>query len=245
MGILAYSIADTIGFIEISNPPDNSLSDPIFEDETRLSTFLDSPELKAVLVRGRGRHFCNGADLDSLKSQIRSNPDFASRLDKGKRLLDLFSNATIPVLACITGGCLGAGLELALSCHFRFASTNAMLGFPEASLRLMPGFGGTQTSLASVTRSRLIDLIVSSRLINGEEAHSIGLVDACSPTQTVEKDSLEFLASLVQDRPQALIRCIMCSIRNSHALPRHEAMRRESEMFVDLAHTAGAIPGVD
>jgi enoyl-CoA hydratase len=243
MGILTYSIVDTIGFIEISNPPGNSLPDPVFEDETRLGRFLNSPELKAVMVKGRGRNFCNGADIDSLKTRVLTDTEFSSALDKGKKLLALFSNATVPVLACITGGCLGAGLELALSCHFRFASASAMLGFPEASLRLLPGFGGTQISLPTLSRSGLIELIISSRLIDGNEAHAMGLVDACEPHRDVMKKSLAFLNSLVGHRSHSLIRSIMISIRNGHTLSRQEALRKESELFLMLARENNSIPG--
>jgi enoyl-CoA hydratase len=243
MAFLTYSIADSIGTIELSNPPDNSLSSPVFEDETRLAAFLDSPELKAVMVMGHGRNFCTGAGVDSIKSRVRAGDDFASDLDKGKMLLDLFFNATVPVLACITGGCLGAGLELALSCHFRYASRTALLGFPESSLRLMPGFGGTQTSLPVLGRSRLMELIISSRLISGEEAHSVGLVDDCVPQRTVRMKSLEFLHSLVDNRSHMLIRSIMRSIQNGRTLPRQQALRQESELFVNLARTSAATSG--
>jgi enoyl-CoA hydratase len=235
MSILNYSISDSIGFIEISNPPYNSLPDPVFEDEKRLKEFFRTPELKAVIVKGRGRHFCHGADLDALKRGIQSNPDFPRLLDKGKKLLGLLSEATVPVAACIRGGCLGAGLELALSCHFRFAAGTAMLGFPEISLRLMPGFGGTQVNLPMLSRPRLMGLILSGRLVSGEEALSLGIVDATAPLRDIEKKTIDFLQSLVADRSPQLIRSIMQSIHYSRLLPRQEALRRESELFFQVA----------
>jgi enoyl-CoA hydratase len=239
MTLLRYSITDDIGFITISNPPHNLLSDPVFEDEGRLSDFLGSPQIKAVIVSGEGRHFCLGADPDSLKRQTAATADFPSLLDKGKRLLGLISTATVPVVACIKGGCMGAGLELALSCHFRFASRTAMLGFPETSLRLMPGLGGTQVSLQTLGRSRLIELILSARLINGDEALSSGLVDACAPQGEIGHKAIDFARSLVADRPVLLIRSIMQSIHNSRLLPRREALARESELFFEMVRHGG------
>jgi enoyl-CoA hydratase len=240
MTILRYSITDDIGFITISNPPHNVLPDPVFEDERRLRDFLGLPQLKAVMISGEGRHFCNGADLDSLKRQAaEGSADFPRLLDKGKQLLGLFSEATVPVVACIRGGCLGAGLELALSCHFRFASRTAMLGFPETSLRLMPGLGGTQVSLRTLGRSRLIELILSARLINGEEAFLSGLVDACAPQGEIEHKAMAFIRSLVSDRPPLLVRTIMQSIHNSLLLPRQEALARESELFFEMVRHGG------
>jgi enoyl-CoA hydratase len=241
MTLLRYSIANDIGLITISNPPYNVLLDPVFEDEERLRNFLGLPQIKAVMISGEGRHFCHGADLSSLKRQAaaESPADFSLLLDKGKQLLGLISEATVPVVACIRGGCLGAGLELALSCHFRFASRTAMLGFPETSLRLMPGLGGTQVSLRTLGRARLIELILSARLINGEEALSSGLVDACAPQGEIEHKAMDFIRSLVADRPVSLIRSIMQSIHNSRLLPWQEALTRESELFFDMVRHGG------
>jgi enoyl-CoA hydratase len=239
MSLLNYSITDAIGFIEISNPPGNTLFDPMFEDERRLAEFLGSPELKAVILKGNGRNFCLGADKEAMKKRIGADTDFAAALDKGKNLLSLFSTATVPVAACIRGGCLGAGLELALSCHFRFAACTAMLGFPETSLRLMPGLGGTQVSLRTLGRSRLIELILSARLINGDEALAAGLIDACAPQRDIERKALDFIKALVADRSPLIVRSIMQSIHNSRLLPRQEALRRESELFFHVARHAG------
>jgi enoyl-CoA hydratase len=243
MTTLKYSIIDSIGSIEISNPPYNTLRHPVFEDEKNLRNFLGSHELRAVIVSGKGRHFCGGADPDSLKRQIRDAAGLPALLDKGKKLLGLLSEATVPVVACIKGGCLGAGLELALSCHFRFAANTAMLGFPETSLRLMPGLGGTQVSLPMLGRSRLIELILSARLISGEEARASGLVDASASHRDIGKMAMDFAKSLIADRPPIVIRSIMQSITNSRLLPRQDSLRRESELFMRLAQQVAKSSG--
>ncbi|MEJ2544817.1 MAG: enoyl-CoA hydratase/isomerase family protein, partial [Calditrichaceae bacterium] len=142
---------------------------------------------------------------------------------------------SIPVVAAVQGSCLGAGLEIAMSCHFVFASKNAMFGFPEAGIQLMPGFSGTVFSKNRLKRKDIIELILSTKLINGEEASKIGLVDQIFPGNALLAQSISYLQTLTVNKPAHLIRTIMQSINNSERLSRDEALKIETENFVKLA----------
>ena len=86
-------------------------------------------------------------------------------------------NKNILVVAAIGGCCLGAGLELALACHYRVCATNATLGFPESSFGLMPGCGGTIRLPALVGRAAAMRMILDAQSVRAEEARAMGLVD--------------------------------------------------------------------
>lgn len=232
---VTYSTDGSLGTITLSAPPQNRLCHPVFADITELSTFLATPEIKAVTIRGEGSHFCAGADVGTLRDQARDPEQLASWLAHGKTLLQAISGATVPVLALLRGSCLGAGLEIALACHFRYASESAVLGFPETELGLMPGFGGTSAAPSLISRGAVVELILSGRMVRAPEAFDLGLVDRVLPTREIEAEAVSFLRSLTDSRPAALIRAAMESIRNGQRLPREEALRRETELFAELA----------
>lgn len=99
---------------------------------------------KVIVLTGRGeKAFVAGADISEFAD---FNVDEGGKLAaKGQKLLfDFVENLSTPVIAAINGFALGGGLELAMSCHFRIASTNAKMGLPEVSLGVIPGYGGTQ-----------------------------------------------------------------------------------------------------
>jgi enoyl-CoA hydratase len=232
---LLFGTEGELGTIRLSNPPHNRLTHPVFADRSELTRFLDRPELKAVMVTGEGRNFCAGADLAALREQVGEGESFAGLLDEGKALLETLGNAPVPVMAVIRGSCLGAGLEIALACHFRFASSSAMLGFPEAEQGLMPGFGATVDRARPVTRGVMLGMILSGRMVSGDEARDMGLVDWSGPRARLEAEAVRFLKGLTTDRDPHLIRAVMQSLRNATELPRQEALRRESLLFYEVA----------
>jgi len=165
-------------------------------------------------------------------------------MDTGKNIISAIQQCPIPVIAAVQGSCLGAGLEIALACHFIFASKNAMFGFPESGIRLMPGFGGTVLSANRLRRHDIIKLILSAEMINGEEANKIGLVDKIYPRNRVTGQSIAYLHSLTADKPTHLIRTIMQSIHNSEVMPRNEALKMETESFIKLARQLNSSQGI-
>jgi enoyl-CoA hydratase/carnithine racemase len=232
---LRYDFADGIGRITLAAPPRNLLDRPDFEDRATLEAFLSKPELTAVVVQGEGRHFCAGASLGSLRRLSEQPAALELALTRGKALLDVLGYANVPVLALIRGACLGAGLEIALACHFRMASENALLGLPEAGLGLMPGFGGTILAQEVASRAVAIDLALSGRMVGALEACRLGLVDSVEPTSVLEPKAVAFLRALVRDRPPSLVRAIMQSIHNARRLPRAEALANEGALFLQVA----------
>lgn len=224
-----------LGMITLENHPDNKLDSPQFADNRELANFLGQPDLKAAIIKGAGRNFSFGADPALLAQQIKSVRKFAASLNQGKSILRLINEASVPIAAVIKGGCLGAGLEIALACHFRFASNTALLGFPEANLGLMPGFGGTYFSSERTTRQEIIKLMISGRMIDGIEAKRLGIVDYNFKTSLVEEEAKKFLRTLTENRSPQLIRAIMKAINNSSRLPIDEALKTETKLFIEVA----------
>ena len=230
-----YETIGQIGIITLSNPPYNRLTDPVFESRKKLSRFIGNENLKGLIVKGDGKHFCAGADLDLMRQQIKKPEQFEKSLNEGKQLLNLLSHATIPLVAAIRGSCLGAGLEIALSCHFRIASDNSLLGFPESEQGLMPGFGGTYFSPKTIRKNYAIELILTGDMVNGHRAKELGIVDKCIPSGELDNAAIDFLKKLTDDKTTGQIRSILTSIHNAELLPRMDAFRQETLLFSKLA----------
>ncbi len=233
---LQYSFDKESGFgrIELNNPPYNSFRGPLFADKEDLSAFFHNSELKAIILSGQGRHFSSGADLEGLKKISQDTHKARELMNQGKELLQLIASAPVPTLAMIRGSCFGAGLELALSCTFRFASQNAMFGFPEVEYGLMPGFGGTVVGCRTLFRADLIDLCLSGRMIRAEEAEAIGLIDKVQPNRELVEQARHFLHLLVGNRSPDLVRTIISSIHYGEQHSLEASLKKETELFCHL-----------
>ena len=129
----------------------------------------------AVAITSNLKHFSAGADLKERSTFThRQTLDF---LDLINICFHKIENIPIPTIAVINGACLGGGLELALSCDFRIASEDSILGFPEASIGIIPGAGGTQrmTRLCGISKS--MKWIFSSEKFTAKQALADGVVD--------------------------------------------------------------------
>ena len=226
--------ADGIGTLVLSNPPHNAFDQPRFAERSELERILGHPGQKALILRGEGRHFSHGADPERLREQLR-DPAFQREMDGGKELLALLADAPVPTLALVRGGCLGAGLEIALCCHFRFAASSALFGFPEVGLGLIPGFGGPLFLDGVATRRAAVDLLLSGRMIGAAEARGLGIVDRVCPAKALDGNVRDYLNGLVGKRTVSQVRAVMESIRNARRLPLAEALRRETELFMGVA----------
>jgi enoyl-CoA hydratase len=133
--------------------------------------------VKAIIITGSGeKAFVAGADISEFANfSVLEGQELAAQ---GQALLfDFVQNLSTPVIAAVNGFALGGGLELAMACHFRVASTNAKMGLPEVTLGVIPGYGGTQRLTQLVGKGRAMELIMTAGMIDAETAKSYGLVN--------------------------------------------------------------------
>jgi enoyl-CoA hydratase len=133
-------------------------------------------DARALFVTGAGdRAFCAGADIKELMDRplAQGRRDMAN----GQRILSRFGTLPMPSFALINGYAFGGGLELALACNFRLALKTARLGLPEIKLGLIPRYGGTQRLPRLVGEARALEVVMTGRTVNADEAERIGLVN--------------------------------------------------------------------
>lgn len=185
--VVRMSARNGIAFLELCNPPGNAMNMKFFDQFCSLERSFGDRPVRGMIVTGTGRHFSSGADIDELKRMVTATPhDIMSRsLLRNHQAFETLARLPFPVVAAISGCCLGAGLELALACRFRVAAPRAVFSLPETSFGLIPGCGGTVRLPPLVGAGRAIELILSGRSLLADEALEIGLVD-----RVVEKDLL-------------------------------------------------------
>lgn len=223
-----------IGILELNNPPENYLMNPEFIALDSLRNFVESG-IKGLIITGAGRHFSAGADLESIFSKANESDTLKNNLTKGYQLLSYIENLKIPVIAAISGICFGGGLEIALSCHIRIASTKALFAFPEANYDLIPGLGGISKTEKLAGQQSTLKLILSGDTINVKTAMDLKLIDEITEQKNVLEYTLGFLDNITADRSLKIINAIMTSINNSRNMSYEDAMLKDAEIFCQLA----------
>jgi enoyl-CoA hydratase len=175
---MAIQLTRTDEFALITlNRPDalNALSFSLIEDLSRALDEVARSDARALLVTGAGdKAFCAGADIKELTG--RSLIEQKRGAELGQSTFAKIERLPMPSVAIINGYAFGGGLELALACTFRIVTRNAKMGLPEIKLGLIPGYGGTQRLPRAVGESRAMEMILTGRAVDAEEAHRIGLV---------------------------------------------------------------------
>ena len=164
----------------------NALSFRILRDiGTAIDDVATQRDVRALLFTGAGaRAFCAGADIKELRN--RSLMEQKRGTELGQAVFAKLDTLPVASIALVNGFALGGGLELALACTFRLASTSAKFGFPEIKLGLIPGYGGTQRLPRLVGESKALEMILTGKTIDATEAERIGLVN-----RVVEGDLME------------------------------------------------------
>ncbi len=188
------------------NRPDrvNALSRDLIEALGKAArTAASDASVRALVVTGAGtKAFCAGADLKERQSLTKDQVREIVRLYRTE--FGALDRSPKPVIAAINGVALGGGLELALMCDLRTASTGAVLGLPETGLAIIPGAGGTQKLPRVIGEARAKEMILLGRRLTAEEALAFGLVNHVAPAgSNLIDDTLAWIEPILKGAPIA------------------------------------------
>jgi enoyl-CoA hydratase len=195
-----------IGFVTLNRPEVfNALNHELLVELGELVEQLrKDSEIGAVILTGAGdKSFVSGADINELAAMNSSLSGYDNSREH-KSILNQLENLGKPSIAAINGYCLGGGLELAMACTLRIASERAILGLPELGLGIIPGYGGTQRLTRLVGRGKAIEMILTAKPINAQEAFRIGLVNQVVPAVELIPKSKEMAESILKNGPEAI-----------------------------------------
>lgn len=234
-----------VGIIELNRPEKfNCLSVGIKEGLPKALKSLEAaPEIRAILLRAAGKHFCTGGDLENIKALRADRAKFVEFV-RGARVLQLFEASELPVVAAVHGMCLAGGLELMLACDVVFAARDARFGDQHAQFGLIPGWGGSQRLPRVIGLRRALDLFFSARWIEAETALQYGLVNHVVDPERLQEAALEYCQRLAE-RSRPGLAAMKRLGRRGLDMEWNEAMRFEEEEAIDVLLGEDVSEGLD
>lgn len=192
-------------------------------------------EIRVVVITGAGdKAFVAGADI----AEIQSLDEDGIRAfgDLGHATMNKIQHLGKPVIAAVNGYALGGGCELALACTLRIASDNALVGLPEITLGIIPGFGGTQRLTRITGSGRSLEMMLTGKPINAQKALDWGLFNLVVGQQELESATHKLAAHLAKSAPRAM-RSIIDAVNRGEDLPLEDGLAIEKDQFVSICRT--------
>ncbi|MFN7181674.1 MAG: enoyl-CoA hydratase-related protein [Planctomycetota bacterium] len=229
------------------NRPDklNSLNEELLVelDKVLVEYIEKDDDMEGFVIAGKGdKAFCAGADITELaKLTSSSSLEFAL---KGQRLCSRIENCGKVSIAAINGFAFGGGLEIALSCSFRFIAETALVGQPEVKLAIIPGYGGTQRLLRLVGLARAAEIILSGESLNAQRAYEIGLVNKIVKKESLLEESVNFLKKIYSNGPYA-VKCALRALNWGRNVDIESGLALEALLFSNTLATQDAKEGLN
>jgi enoyl-CoA hydratase len=198
-----------------------------------LSTFVNelknNASARVLLITGAGdKAFIAGADISQFKGMT---PKEALALsEQTMTTLKTLEDLPIPVIALVNGYCLGGGCEVALACDFILASKNAVFAQPEVKIGVMPGWGATQRLSRLIGRNRALELLLTGRNVNSDEAHQMGLANHVYDSDQLMEEGLN-IANQIASLPPLSIKMTKKMVMHGQDMDLEQACLLESEAF--------------
>ncbi|MGG7518949.1 enoyl-CoA hydratase [Allorhizobium undicola] len=197
-----------------------------------LAAFQTDEAVRAVVLTGSQKAFAAGADVKEMQAL-----DFAT-IYKGDFLSGWAEVAGFrkPIIAAVAGFALGGGCELAMMCDMIFADTSAKFGQPEISLGIIPGMGGTQRLIRAVGKAKAMDLVLTGRMMDAEEAERAGLVARILPPESLIDEALKAAAKIASFSQPAVLMAKE-AVASAAELSLNEGLHLERRLFQSLFAT--------
>ncbi len=191
--------------------------------------------IRVLVITGAGeKSFVAGADINELAVQTPVQGKEHAR--QGQHVFDVIENLGKPVIAAINGYALGGGCELAMACTLRVAASTARLGQPEINLGIIPGYAGTQRLARLVGKGVALDLLLTGRQVDADEALRIGLVNRVVAREALMADVMTFAGELATKAPVAL-KYIIEAVNRGLDMSLDQAQFLEATLFGLVAST--------
>lgn len=194
--VIMEKLPGKVARLSINNTKNNLLSSEVLSDlEKNILALWNDREVNVIIVTGKGPVFSAGAQLSQF---FPGSMDFMEHSRKGERTFRLLSEIPKITIAEMKGYTLGGGFELSLACDLRVGTEDVQIGFPEVTLGLVPGWGGTQRLPRLLGTSRASYLILTGTRFSGKDAFDMGIVNRLFPKEHVDEETLKFAEDLAQ-----------------------------------------------
>ena len=233
-----------IGILTINRPDSlNAMNrEVLIEFINGLKKIQSDKEIRVIIITGSGvKAFIAGADIKLMQKMNREEAfEFANL---GQELANLIEKSAKPVIAAVNGYALGGGCEIALSCHLRIASDNAIFAQPEVKIGLLPGWGGTQRLPRIIGRGLANEIILTGRNVTAKEALDIGLVNRVVPQEELMNTCFDIANMILKNSPNAIAESIKL-IRLAAGTKLKKGLSKEAKSFSELFETEETAEGL-
>lgn len=191
-----------VGLVRLNRPQAlNALNATLLQElMDALEAFDADPEIGAMVITGNDRAFAAGADIKEMAEASALEMFQCEMVEQ----FDRIRRVRKPVIAAVSGWCLGGGCELAMSCDLIIASETARFGQPEITIGVIPGAGGTQRLTRAVGKALAMEMILNNRTLTAQEALQHGLVNHVVSTEEVLPTALKLAAEIASRAPLAV-----------------------------------------
>jgi enoyl-CoA hydratase len=219
----------------------NALNEALIAELNQaLCDFEMDPKIGCTVITGSEKAFAAGADVKEMAEKTYMEAYLANFLDGWTRL----SDTRKPVIAAVSGFCLGGGLELAMMCDIIIASETARFALPEITLGIMPGAGGTQRLPRFIGKAKAMDLILTGRMMDAHEAERSGLVARVTAADKLMDEALAAAARIASySRP--IVMMAKETVNRAQEVPLSEGTRFERRLFLSMFATEDQKEGMN
>jgi enoyl-CoA hydratase len=217
-----------VGLITLNRPEAlNALNSQLISElNCALDEFDDNRNIGCIVLTGSSKAFAAGADIKEM-AELKYPQSY---LDDLFRDSDRVAERRTPVIAAVAGFALGGGCELALMCDFILAADNARFGQPEIKLGVLPGMGGTQRLTHAVGKAKAMEMCLTGRLIDAQEAERAGLVARVLPLDRLLDEAL-LVAAAIAEKSLPVAMMIKESVNRAFEVSLAEGIRFERRVF--------------
>lgn len=245
-----YKKEGGVAFITLNRPEARNAIDSAMRAELadRLEAVEQDDEVRAVIITGAGEAFSVGDDVQELAAELDAGEERLGVLEARWSLevadpWSMLASLSKPTFAAINGIAEGSGLELALACDIRYASSTATFGFPEVKLGIIPSHGGTQRLPRTIGRAKALEMLLTGATIDAEEAARVELVSkVCDPTALLEE--AEDLATLVSAYGPVAMRIAREAVGRGMDMSFDQGLRLEMDLYALIQTTEDRMEGL-
>jgi len=199
---ILIEIHEQVGLVRINRPKvRNALNSTVlYELAEALEAFDNDPGVGAIVITGDDQAFAAGADIKEMADATAVHMLTRSHIPQFDRIRGIHK----PVVAAVSGWCLGGGNELAMACDMIIASETARFGQPEINIGVIPGAGGTQRLTRAVGKALAMEMVLNNRTLSAEEARQFGLVNRVVPVERYLEEALQLAGEIAARAPLAV-----------------------------------------
>jgi len=224
----------SVGLVTLNRPQAlNALNEALIAElNAALEAFEADPAVGCTVLTGSEKAFAAGADVKEMAEKTYVEAYLARFLDGWTRIAETRK----PIIAAVSGFCLGGGLELAMMCDFIIAAETAKFALPEITLGIMPGAGGTQRLPRFVGKAKAMDLILTGRMMDAAEAERAGLVARMVPAEKLLEEAMA-AAGKIAGYSQPIVMMAKETVNRAQETSLSEGARFERRLFLSMFST--------